>query len=215
MRRIWFVLVSLIFAAGAAGAANYTATQGVGTTFGSIVVGGVNYTQMMICDPATPGQCIGVSASGVITVSPSVGSATSARQDTGNASLATIAANTGAPIPAQSNFTTNIGAISGVVNVSPADCSLALSSGGAAQNAITAGATLHGFTIANVDSAENVWVSFTTTALANAVQSFPLIPLTSATQQGGSYTTPLGFGTSGNVSVVAATTGHKISCVKW
>lgn len=44
--------------------ANYTMTQGVGTNFGSIVVGGVHYAQMMICDLTTPAQCGAVNASG-------------------------------------------------------------------------------------------------------------------------------------------------------
>src|SRR5260221_3356541 len=40
--------------------ANYTATQGSGTTFGSIVVSTVHYAQQLICDSVTPSQCVAV-----------------------------------------------------------------------------------------------------------------------------------------------------------
>lgn len=42
--------------------ANYTMTQGSGTTFGSIIVGGIHYIQTMVCDPTTPANCGGVKA---------------------------------------------------------------------------------------------------------------------------------------------------------
>lgn len=42
--------------------ANYTMTQGVGTTFGSLVVSSVHYIQTMVCDPTTPANCGGVKA---------------------------------------------------------------------------------------------------------------------------------------------------------
>lgn len=38
-------------------AANYTMTQGAGTTFGSIVVSTVHYAQQLICDPVSPANC--------------------------------------------------------------------------------------------------------------------------------------------------------------
>lgn len=44
--------------------ANYTMTQGSGTTFGSIVVSTVHYAQMLICDPTTPSQCGSVDVNG-------------------------------------------------------------------------------------------------------------------------------------------------------
>jgi hypothetical protein len=53
---------------GIAALANYTATQGVGTTFGSIVVAAVHYAQMLVCDPTTPSQCLGISAGGAAKV---------------------------------------------------------------------------------------------------------------------------------------------------
>jgi len=53
---------------GIAALANYTATQGAGTTFGSIVVSTVHYAQMMLCDLTTPSQCAAVSAAGAVKV---------------------------------------------------------------------------------------------------------------------------------------------------
>lgn len=106
------------------------------------------------------------------------------------------------------------------VNITPVDCSGTISSGATAQNAISASATLHGFTIANIDSTagsgEPLWLSFTTTAAASTVASYPLAPPGPTSFIGfGSYTTPLGFGSNKAVSVVAATTGHKFSCTYW
>ena len=49
--------------------ANYTMTQGTGTTFASAVISGANYVEFLICD-ATAGasQCAGVNGSGQIAV---------------------------------------------------------------------------------------------------------------------------------------------------
>lgn len=76
--------------------ANYTMTQGAGTTFGSVIVGGFHYVQFMICDLTTPAQCAAVSAAGAVKVDGSAvtqpvsaaslplpaGAATSANQTT-------------------------------------------------------------------------------------------------------------------------------------
>jgi hypothetical protein len=141
----------------------------------------------------------------------------------GSASVVSIlkgiyASVTGA-IPAQSNTTTNIGNTGTLVNVTPTDCSLTISSGGTAQNIISAAATVHGFTIANIDTghnAEPIWISFTTTAAASTAGSYPLSAPTATTFAGlSSYTTPAGFGSNHAVSVVAATSGHIISCTQW
>jgi hypothetical protein len=138
----------------------------------------------------------------------------------GGASLALGQTTMSASVPvALASNQTNL-PINGAVNVGPTDCSIALTTGGTAQNIIPAGAALPGFTIANIDTAagsgEPVWMSFTTTAAASTIASYPLSAPTATTFAGlSSYTTPLGFGTNANVSVVAATTGHKISCTKW
>jgi hypothetical protein len=109
---------------------------------------------------------------------------------------------------------------SGAVNVTPTDCSVTLTTGGTAQNAFTAQTTLHGFTISNIDatsgSGEPVWFSFTGTAVAGAAGSYPLAAPTATTfANPTSYTTPPGFGTNHALSVIAATTSHKISCTWW
>jgi len=106
------------------------------------------------------------------------------------------------------------------INVTPTDCSIALTTGGTAQNIIAANAALHGFTIANIDptngSGEPVWMSFTGAAVAGAVGSYPLAAPTATTFAGlSSYTTPLGFGVNHAISVIAVTTNHKISCTYW
>jgi hypothetical protein len=106
--------------------------------------------------------------------------------------------------------------VQSAVNVTPTDCSGTITSGGAAQNAISAGATLHGFTIANIDTSEVLWISFTTTAAASGAGSYPLAPATATTFAGlSSFTTPLGAGYNTALSVIAATTSHKWSCTKW
>ena len=116
--------------------------------------------------------------------------------------------------------TANVGQVGGSVNIAPTSCSLAVTTGGTAQNIIAASATVHGFTIANIDtsagSGEPIWINFVGTAAASTNDSFPLAAPTATTFASlSSYTTPLGFGTSHAVSVIAATTGHKISCVRW
>jgi hypothetical protein len=69
MRKFILALVALVGLGGAwSFAANYTMTQGSGTTFGSVVVGGVNYVQMLLCDLTTPSQCASVSAGGAVKV---------------------------------------------------------------------------------------------------------------------------------------------------
>lgn len=105
---------------------------------------------------------------------------------------------------------------SGTANVTPTDCSGTITTGGTAQNAHTAQSTLRGMTIANLDTTEVMWISFTTTAAPSTVASYPLAPASATTFAGlSSYTTPLGFGYNTALSVVAATTGHKWSCTRW
>lgn len=109
--------------------------------------------------------------------------------------------------------TATIGNVNGAPNVTPTNCSGTITAGGTAQNAFTAGATKHGFTIQNL-STEDMWVSFTTTAVANTVASYMLNPSASGVA-GGSYSTPFGFGMNTALSVVGATTGNKFSCTWW
>jgi hypothetical protein len=132
--------------------------------------------------------------------------------------LKSISTNVSAPIPTGTNV---IGGVFGAPNVTPTDCSVAITTGGTAQNLPNLGlATIHGVTIANIDAAagsgEPVWISLTTTAAAATIASYPLAPPAATTFAGnGSYSTPMGFGVNHAISVVAATTGHKISCTAW
>lgn len=107
-------------------------------------------------------------------------------------------------------------AVQSATNVTPTDCSGTVTTGGTAQNAFAASSTRHGFTIVNLDTTEPMWISFTGTATANTVGSYPIQAATATTFAGaGSYTSPIGFGMSTALSVVAATTGHKWSCTWW
>lgn len=110
--------------------------------------------------------------------------------------------------------------ISGVSGVTPVDCSAAIATGGTAQNIITASPGLHGFLIMNVDptngSGEPVGMSFTGTASIGAIGTYVLqAPAATTYATPGSFASPLGAGFNTNVSVIATTTGHKISCTKW
>lgn len=107
-------------------------------------------------------------------------------------------------------------AIQGERNVKPLDCSGSITTGGTAQNAFAATANLHGFIISNIDTSEPLWISFTGTAAAGAAGSFPLSTATPTTfTSAGSFSSPIGFGINTTLSVVATTTSHKYSCVKW
>jgi hypothetical protein len=115
--------VGVLATAGSIGAlANYAATVGVGTTFGSIIIGGVHFVSSLLCDATTANQCAAVSAGGAVKVDASattqpVSSATlstAANQATEISSLATIATNTGAPAaPATSTASTLTGVTCG------------------------------------------------------------------------------------------------------
>src|SRR5258706_2177981 len=104
----------------------------------------------------------------------------------------------------------------GAVNITLTDCSGTIAAGGAAQNAFTAASTRHGFTIANIDTTEVLWMSFTTTAAASGTGSYPLASATAVTFTGLSpFTSPPGMGINTALSVIAATTAHKFSCTVW
>lgn len=106
--------------------------------------------------------------------------------------------------------------ISGQANVTLTDCSGSITLGGTAQNAFAAAATRRGFTIANIDTSEPLWISFTTTAAASGTGSYPLGPADTTTFSNlSSFTSPLGMGINTALSVVAATTAHKFTCTVW
>lgn len=65
MRKFILAFTALVgLSGGLAIANNYLMTQGAGTSFGSLLITGVNYVQMMVCDATTPSQCSAVSAAG-------------------------------------------------------------------------------------------------------------------------------------------------------
>jgi hypothetical protein len=100
--------------------------------------------------------------------------------------------------------------------VVPVSCSGTVVTGGTAVTPIAAQSVNSGFIIQNLDTAEPLWISFTGTAVAAAVGSFALPPGTATTYANvGMFVSPIYFGLGGALSVVAATSGHKFSCVKW
>ena len=105
-------------------------------------------------------------------------------------------------------------------NVTPTDCSGTITLGGTAQAAFAGASTIHGFVIANIDasagSGEPLGMSFTGTASIGSAGTYPLSAPTATTYTGlASFTTPYGAGFNHDVSVIAATTGHKFSCTYW
>lgn len=106
--------------------------------------------------------------------------------------------------------------VQSAVNITLTDCSGTIASGGTAQNAFTAAATRHGFTIANIDTTEVLWISFTTTAAASGTGSYPLGPADATVFTNlNSFTSPLGMGINTALSVIGATTSHKYTCTVW
>src|SRR6185437_5262448 len=75
MRKV-LIALALLLGIAPASAQNYNATAGSGLVFGSKFVGSVNYPQIVFCDPATPAQCVGVNASGQMTIANTTFAAT-------------------------------------------------------------------------------------------------------------------------------------------
>jgi hypothetical protein len=127
--------------------------------------------------------------------------------------IASLITSVQASIPSGTN---PIGTINGNPNVTLTACSATVTTGGTPVNAFTAQTTLHGFTIANIDTTEVMWISLTGTAAASGTDSYPLAPATATTFANlSSFTSPLGMGTNHALSVVAATSTHKFSCTWW
>ncbi len=130
--------------------------------------------------------------------------------------LGTINTTLGSPFQAGASIANTSFIATQPVNITLTDCSGTIATGGAAQNAFTAAATRHGFTIANIDTSEVLWMSFTTTAAASGTGSYPLAPATATTFASlTSFTSPPGMGINTALSVIAATTSHKFSCTVW
>lgn len=206
---------------------------GTGMTFvfeGS--VDGTNYVTAPCVVPSTGAIVTGGSAAGTWTCQAAGYQLMRLRMSaiSGGTAIVTLNASAGSnqpPIGTQGTAT-NITAVAGTattaagvpiiggVNVTLADCSGTITSGATAQNAFTAAATRHGFTIANIDTSEVMWISFTTTAAASGTGSYPLAPASATSFAGlSSFTSPVGMGINTALSVIAATTAHKFSCTVW
>lgn len=135
--------VALVGVAGiTAAVANYAMTQGAGTNFGSVVVGGVHYAQQFICDLTTPAQCASVSAGGAIKVDNSgvtqPVSAVSWPLPTGaatQATLATLVTTMGSPFQAGGSIgnTSFASTQSGTWNINNISGTISLPTGAATQ----------------------------------------------------------------------------------
>jgi hypothetical protein len=92
--------------------------------------------------------------------------------------------------------------------VSATDGSTTITAGGAPQNLFGGVIPANGWFVANPDTAEDLWVSDTTTAAPNGVGSIKVLA-------GTLFTPPIGRETAGAVSVYGLTTGHKITASRW
>jgi hypothetical protein len=90
-----------------------------------------------------------------------------------------------------------------------ADGSTSITTGGTAQNLFSGATPTNGFEVCNPDASNDLWISDTTTAVANGQGSIRVAA------NGGSYTTPPGYRPIGAVSVVGASTGQKITARRW
>lgn len=89
------------------------------------------------------------------------------------------------------------------------DGSTTITLGGTAQNLFAGTTPTNGFTVINPDPSEDCWLSQSTTAAANATGSIRL------PANGGGYETPPTSKPISAVSVVCATTGHKLTAWRW
>lgn len=88
------------------------------------------------------------------------------------------------------------------------DGSTTIVTGGTAQNLFSGVTPPNGFTVFNPDAAEDCWISDTATAAANNTGSILVAHLTS-------YTSPTQRKPIGAVSIVCATSTHKLTASYW
>ncbi len=86
---------------------------------------------------------------------------------------------------------------------------ITITTGGAAQNLFGGVVPKTGWEIHNPDASEDCWVSDSATAAANAQGSRRVVA------NGGWYETPPGKRPPAAVSVICATTGHKLTASRW
>lgn len=87
------------------------------------------------------------------------------------------------------------------------DKSSTITTGGTAQAAIAAGLVINGFQVSNPDPSNDLWISWSTTALANGTGSHRVAA------NGGEYVSD--FRTNNAVSIVGAVTGQKYTASYW
>lgn len=92
---------------------------------------------------------------------------------------------------------------------SSADGSTTIATGGVAQTLFGGATPSNGYEVVNPHATEELWVSDTTTAAANAAGCQRVAP------NGGSYWTAEGYAPRGPVSVFGLTTGHPVTAKKW
>lgn len=84
-----------------------------------------------------------------------------------------------------------------------------IAAGGTAQAMFASVVPVNGYWIANPDASEDLWISDSGTAAANAVGSLCIPPRQV-------YETPIGYKPPGTaISIVAATTGHKFTARRY
>lgn len=98
---LWRLGFAAIFVGGGIAIADYQATQGTGTSFGSKVLGGIHFPEMLVCDATTAGQCAAVSSSGGLAISGASEYPTGATPET--------ASNTGTSAPTVATLATAAG----------------------------------------------------------------------------------------------------------
>jgi hypothetical protein len=89
------------------------------------------------------------------------------------------------------------------------DGSTTITTGGTAQTLFGGVVPVNGFQILNPDASTDLWVSDSTTAAVNGVGSIRVVA------NGGGFETPPDYKPIGAVSIVAATTGTKITARRW
>jgi hypothetical protein len=89
------------------------------------------------------------------------------------------------------------------------DGSTTITTGGTAQNLFSGTVPVNGYSICNPDPTNDLWVSDSTTAVANGAGSIRVAA------NGGYYATEPGQKPIGAVSIVGAVTGQKITARRW
>jgi hypothetical protein len=90
-----------------------------------------------------------------------------------------------------------------------ADGSATIATGGAAQNLFGGTVPANGFFVANPDPSNDLWISFSTTALANGSGSIRVAA------NGGYFSTEAGLKPWQSISVIGAVTGQKFTAARW